>query len=222
MWGRGIVVLLALVLAACVTSASSSVLPTPDEHVQVRDETGWMLSYGFNPTSARESPSNEDPLRTRLFNPVGTMNQLVLVWFTGVCLYDRSVTLSAVDDRLRIDLYRGTPTSSAAECPAEGRLYTLGWTFDRDVPVASVDLRGARRGLAARRRGGRPSQAYAADMRGRGAIILLGLALAACAGSAPTPAIPSEPSIGLGSSVASGPSTPPRQPELDSAPHGRT
>ena len=137
---RWAIVLLGLVLTACVTSPSPSAVPTPDDQVQVRDESGWLVSQGFNQPSVSAPSPDADPLRTQLFNPVGTKNQLILVWFTGICLYDRSVTLSVVDDHLRIDLDRGTPTPSATECPAEGRLYTLGLTFDRNVPAASVDL----------------------------------------------------------------------------------
>lgn len=138
MWGRFGALLLAILVAAC--AASPSVIPTPDEQVQVRDETGWLLAKDFNPPNPGDFGTRDGPL---LYNPDGSPRELVLVWFTGICLYDRSVRLTSVDGRLRIDLDVGTSVLQGPEdaCPAMGMLYTLALSFDREVPAASVDLR---------------------------------------------------------------------------------
>ena len=143
MRGRGLILVLGLALVACASTSPSGTSATPDEHVQVSDETGWLVSSTFVPGDVAAEPSPpRDPLRNRIFNPVGSPTELVVVWFTGVCLYDRSVTLIGVDQGLRIELYRGTPISLASSevCPAAGALYTLQLTFNREMPAANVDL----------------------------------------------------------------------------------
>jgi len=129
----------ALALAGCALawSPTPTPVPTPDLQIRVEDQTGWLLDFG---TAWPGQPPDDggDPLRTRLFNPDGDLSQLVVYWVSGVCLYDRSITLVQDGGRLVVDLDRGAPAANHDACPAMAVSRAVRLTLDR--PVAARDV----------------------------------------------------------------------------------
>lgn len=139
MWGQGAVVLLAgVLLTACATVVQPGASGR-DDHVKVVDETGWL-------TSSEDPWSGTFPLDsgtdTLLFNPDGDQRTLVVTWLSGVCVHDRTITLTNQGDLLSVVLDMGKPDElpEGAGCPAMGIQYVVGLHFDRIVARADAEL----------------------------------------------------------------------------------